>query len=234
MEDVVSHAQVHRVDIALDGAFEFRGVPAGEYLLRITNMDGETLFQQFATVHEHMDELHVSLPDSGQTESKPGKVSLTQLLHPPDKKAVQAFHAALRFSESGKYGEAVTALEKAVQISPEFGQAYTNLAVQHIRLQRYQEAAAESEHAMKIGGPDPVNLCNLAFAQFQLHQFPESEASARAALRLDSGYLQAHLVLGSVLALNRAAWDEAIGHLQLAARQFASAQKTLDSLRAAH
>jgi tetratricopeptide (TPR) repeat protein len=236
MEDIVSHVQIHRVDIALDGTFEFRGVPTGDYVLRVTNLNGDVIHQQFTTVHEHMDELSVNVPESvrgERTNSLAGKVSMTQLLHPPDKKAVQAFHTATRLSESGKYDQAVSELEKAVRISPEFGQAYTNLAVQHMRLGQYELAAAESTRAIQIGGQDPVNLCNLAFAQFQLHHYEEAEVLSRAALRLDSGYLQAHLVLGTVLALNRTTYTEAITHLQLAARRFASARRTLDALRAA-
>jgi hypothetical protein len=233
LEEVVTRTQIHRVDIHGDGAFEFRGVPSGDYLLRVTDLHGDTVYQQFVTIQEHFSEIQVSLPDSGRTPVHPGKVSLTQLMHPPDKKAVQAFHTALRLSESGKYNQAASELERALQISPEFGQAYTNLAVQHMRLGQYEQAAAESRHAMQIGGEDPVNLCNLAYAQFQLHQYSDAETSSRAALRLDSGYLQGHLVLGSVLALNREHWDEAIKHLQIAARQFESAQKTLDAIHAA-
>jgi len=233
MEDTTSHSQVHRVDCTMDGSFEFRSVPTGEYVLQVTNTHGDTVYQQFFTVHEHMDEVRVVLPQSGPVPAKAEKVSVTQLLHPPDKKAVQAFHAAGRLADSGKYADAVSELEKAIKISPEFGQAYTNLAVQHMRMQLYEEAAAETKRAMEIGGPDPINLCNLAFAQFQLHRYDESEANARASLRLDSGYLQAHLVLGTVLALNPAARLEAMQHLKLAATRFASAQKTLDALRAA-
>jgi tetratricopeptide (TPR) repeat protein len=235
MEDVVNHTQIHRVDVAMDGSFEFRGVPAGDYILRVTNLHGDTVFQQLTTINEHMAELSVTMPDTGQVERaklRPGRVSVTQLLHPPDKKAVQAFQTANRLAESGKYDQAAAELERAVSISPEFGQAYTNLAVQHIRLSQYEQAAVESTRAMQIGGQDPVNLCNLAFAQFQLHQYAEAVVSSRAALRLDSGYLQAHLVLGTVLALDRATRQEAITHLQLAATRFASAQKTLDALRA--
>ena len=120
-----------------------------------------------------------------------------------------------------------------MSIAPDFAEAHTNLAVQYIRRNRLEQAAAEARRAMEIGGPDAINLCNLAFVQFQLRHYGDAEASALAALRLDSGYLQAHLVLGSVLALDRTTWTEAIAHLEKAATKFASAQKTLDALRAA-
>jgi tetratricopeptide (TPR) repeat protein len=234
MEEIVLHSQIHRIDVRFDGSFEFRGVPQGDYVFNITDLHGHNISQQFVNIHEHMDELDVRLPDSGRTPSLPGKVSVAQLMHPPDKKAVQAFHTALRFSESGKHDAAVTALEKALSISPEFGEAHTNLAVQYIRLNQFALAAAESRRAMEIAGPDPVNLCNLAFSQFQLRQFADAEASARAALRLDKDYLQADLILGTVLALNRAARAEAVTHLERAAPRFPSAQKTLDAIRAAN
>ena len=232
MEDAVSHTRISRVDVRSDGGFEFRGVPIGEYTLIITDLQGNTLHQQFVSIHEHMNELVIMLPDSGGGQSLPGKVSVTQLMHPPDKKAVQAFRAAARFSESGNNDSAIAELEKAVRITPDFAEAHTNLAVQYIRRNRLVQGAAEARRAMEIGGPDPINLCNLGFVQYQLRQYSDAEASARAALRLDSGYLQANLVLGSVLALNRATWAEAIVHLEKAATRFASAQKTLDAIRA--
>jgi tetratricopeptide (TPR) repeat protein len=232
MEDLVNHTQTHRVDVALDGTFQFRRVPTGEYLLRITDMQGETVSQHHVTVYQHMVELEVRMPPSVRITSAPGTVSLTQLRHPPAKKAVQAFSAASRLSSSGKYDEAAAELEKAIRISPEFASAYTNLAVQHIRLRRYQEAAAASERALQIAGPDPLNLCNLAFAQFQLRRLDEAAASARAALRLDSSYTQADLVLGAVLANDPATRDQAIQHLERAAEKFPSARVNLERLRA--
>jgi tetratricopeptide (TPR) repeat protein len=233
LEEVINRTEVHRVDVGHEGNFELRGVPTGDYLLRVTNVQGQTLYQQYVTVQEHMRELTVRLPESERRPSAPGTVSLMQLSHPPDKKAVQAFTAAVRLSSSGKYGEAAAELEKAIRISPEFAGAYTNLAVQQIRMNRFEDAAASSEHAIQIAGPDPINLCNLAFAQYQLQRYDDAMANARAALRLDSGYLQAHLVLGALLARDPAARAEAIRHLELAAEKFPSARVNLDRLRAA-
>jgi tetratricopeptide (TPR) repeat protein len=233
MEEIATHNEVHRVDVALDGSFEFRHVQPGEYALRIVDQTGQTVVQNFVSVQQHMAELTVRMPVYGQRRPATGTVSVTQLRHPPAKKAVQAFAAASKLAESGKYDQAVEELAKAIRISPEFAGAYTNLAVQHIRLHRFQEAAEESARAIQIGGPDPLNLCNLAFAQFQLLRLDESAANARAALRLDSGYLQAHLVLGAILANDPASREEAIQHLEKAAEKFPSARVNLERLRAA-
>jgi tetratricopeptide (TPR) repeat protein len=232
MQDVMNRTEIHRVDVGAEGNFIFRSVPTGDYLLRVTDLKGQTIHEQYVTIQEHMGDLAVRLTESERRQQAPGTISLNQLTHPPSKKAVQAFAAATRLSESGKYDAAAAELEKAVQISPEFASAYTNLAVQQIRMHRFQDSAASSKRAIEIAGPDPLNLCNLAFAQYQLEQYDNAIANARAALRFDSGYPQAHLIVGSVLARDPAARAEAIQHLELAADKFESARKNLELLRA--
>jgi tetratricopeptide (TPR) repeat protein len=116
----------------------------------------------------------------------------------------------------------MTELEKAIRISPEFAAAHTNLAVQYLRMGRFEDSIAESARAIQLGGPDPVTLCNLATAQAGLHRYAKAEKSARTALRLDSGYLKANLILGSILADEPATRGEGVKHLEKAAAEFAS------------
>jgi tetratricopeptide (TPR) repeat protein len=233
MEDVSAHTATSRVDIRLDGSFEFRDVRTGDYTLRVTDAFGVTLYQQFVTIQEHMPELEVRLPEreSDGAGARAATVSVTQLMHPPQKKAVQAYQRALRLSSAGKYGDSVTELQNAIRISPEFAAAHTNLAAQHFRLGRFEESAAESARAIQLGGPDPINLCNLATAQARLHRFAEAEKTARAALRLDPDYLKANLILGSVLADQPATRGEGIKHLEKGAAEFTSARQFLEQLR---
>jgi len=193
--------KLSQVDVQTDGSFEFLDIAFGDYVLRVTDGFGLTVCQKFVTIRDHMPELDVRLPERESNGAGTGAatVSVTQLMHPPDKKAVQAFKSALRFSSAGKYENALSELEKAIHISPEFAEAHSNLAVQYFRMGRFEESIAESAQAIQIGGPDPLNLCNLAAAQAQLRRFAEAEKLARAALRLDSDYLKANLVLGSIL-----------------------------------
>ena len=233
LEDMVNHLDLGRVDVRPDGSFDLHRVPTGEYLLRVTNDTRQTVYTKIVTIIDHVTELKVELTEIRERSPAPGAgtISFRQLSHPPDKKAVQAFAAAERLSSAGKYQEAAAELEKAIRISPEFAGAYTNLAVQQIRLSRFEEGAASAQRAMEIGGADAVDLCNLAYAQFQLRRFEESAASAAAALRIDPGSLQAHLILGSVLANVPERRAEAIAHLKLAAEKFQSAKSTLEQLR---
>ena len=231
MVEAGTHNQTQRVGVNADGRFEFRDVAPGEYVLHVTTLRGEPVCEQYVTVYQHISEVEVRLPESPRRPSAPGTVSLYELSHPPAKKAVKAFYAAVQLSSGGSYERAAEELTKAIRISPDFAAAYTNLAVQHMHLGRYQEAADETAHAIRIAGPDARNLCNLAFAQIKLGRSADAVASARAALRLDSGFPSAHLILGSILANDPATRAEAVPHLEQAARTYPSARATLDAVR---
>jgi tetratricopeptide (TPR) repeat protein len=223
----------HRVEVQSDGSFQMRDIRAGSYTLRVTTLHGDLIHQEMVSVIPQTGPLTVRLRAPTGRPSAPGTVSVTQLRHPPARKAFQAMASAQRFSESGQTGKAVEELEKAIRISPEYADAYNNLAVQHIRLGRFEEACAELSHAIAIAGPNPLLLANLAFVQCQLNRIPEAAASARAALRLDAGSPPANLILGSILALDPRTRAESIPHLELAAETLPSARATLEKIRRA-
>jgi tetratricopeptide (TPR) repeat protein len=234
LEDATTHARTAHVDVRIDGSFEFRGLSTGDYTLHVTDDSGQPVWEQPVTIQMPMPEVEVRLPDreSGRGSSKASTVSLTELAHPPDKKAVKAFQSALHFADTWKYQDAASELEKAIGISPEFAEAHTNLELQYFRLGRYEESAAESARAIQISGPQARNLCNLATAQARLQRFEEAEKSARAALRLDSRLLQANLILGFILVDDPLTRTEGLKHLQKAAPAFTSARLFLERLQA--
>ncbi len=231
--DISHRADAHRVDVRADGEFEFRAISPGEYSLRVTNLNGEPIHEQFVTITGYGEPLRVELPGAKPLSSAPGTISMKQLRHPPTAKAFQAVAAAQRLSEAGDQEKAAAELEKAIRLSPDYADAYNNLAVQHIRMNRFDAAATELQRAIELAGPTPMMLCNLAFAQHKLQRDPEAVANTRAALRLDSSYAQAHLILGSILAMQPATRAESIPHLQRAAETLPSARVTLERARKA-
>jgi tetratricopeptide (TPR) repeat protein len=153
------------------------------------------------------------------------------LRHPPARKAFQAVLAAKKFSLAGDYEKAAGELQKAVRISPYYADAYTNLGVQHIHLERYPEAADEFARALEIGGPNPLVLTDLASAQYALRHFDDAVQSARWALRLEPGYPQAHFILGLTLSMDTRTVPEGLEHLRKAAETIPSAQVQLEKVR---
>jgi tetratricopeptide (TPR) repeat protein len=232
LADLNRSDEMHRADVQLDGTFHLRDIPFGQYMLRVT-LRGDVVHQEFVAVNPQAAPLTVRLPGSAKQPSAPGTVSITQLRHAPARKAYQAVVSAQRFADSGQTAKAVEELEKAIRISPEYAEAYNNLAVQHIRMDRFEDAAAELARALAISGPSPMPLANLAYVQYRLNRFPEAIASARAVLRLDSGSPRAHLILGSLLAVDPRTRAESIPHLEQAAETLPSARTALEQLRRA-
>ncbi len=231
LEDLHSHERAGMQDLSSDQSFTFRNLTHGDYRITITNSRGEPVYQDFLTVDGHASVLTVQLPKAKIERPPSGPVSITHLQHPPASKAFTALVTAQRFSQAGDYRHAAEELEKAVRISPDYVEAYNNLAVQHIRLGEYSRAVEEIRRAGEIAKPGPIQLCNLAFAQFQLKQYGEAMESARASLRLDSHYAQAHYVLGALLARDPKTLGEALPHLEAAAKTLPSAESMLEMAR---
>jgi tetratricopeptide (TPR) repeat protein len=221
------------VDVRNDGSFELTGVVAGEYRLVVSLRNGGPVCERFISLSPSTTILSVRLPPSA-TRLAPGAqtVSVIQLLHPPSRKAQRYFREAYKLSAGGNYVKAAKALETAVQQSPEYAEAHTNLGVQYIRLNRLQDAIAEFDRALEIAGPATVPLCNRAWVEMKLGRFKQSEESAREALRLDNSYTKGHLILGTLLASDPNTRQEAVQHLRRAEGDFQSARKILAGLEA--
>jgi tetratricopeptide (TPR) repeat protein len=141
-----------QADVQSDGEFSLRNVPYGEYLLKVTSYQGDAVSQQFVSIHERSSLLEVTLPEGAPTPSG-GTVSFTELRHPPAKKAVRIAAAAQQFAVSGHTERAAEELQKALEISPDYAAAHSNLGVEHMRLRRFDAARAEIERAIEIAGP---------------------------------------------------------------------------------
>jgi tetratricopeptide (TPR) repeat protein len=229
--DIHSNREVDHTEVRFDGAFVFRSVSYGDYQIRITDAFGEVLHQDFVTVGAHTQPVEILLP-KGRIERPPsGPVSVTQLQHPPARKAFEAFVAAQRFSEAGQFEKAAAELEKAIRISPEYAEAYTNLTAQHVRMGRYAEAIGDATRAMELTRPNAMDLSNLAYAQYMLKRYGEAVQSARTAVRLEPANDKAQYMLGTLLVMERSTLREGVAHLERALPSIPAARANLDLAR---
>ena len=229
--DTHSNREVDHTQVRFDGGFVFRNVSYGEYRIRITNGSGEVLHQDFVTVGAHTPIVEILLPREPIERPPSGPVSVTQLQHPPARTAFVALLAAQRFSEAGQFEKAAAELEKAIRISPEYAQAYTNLAAQHARMGRYAEAIGDATHAMELTKPNAVDLSNLAYAQYMLKRYAEAVQSARTAVRIDPANDKAHYLLGTLLVMRGSTLREGVAHLERALPAIPAARANLDLAR---
>ncbi len=229
--DFRGRQRVDAAELSPDGTFTLRHVPYGEYQIIVTDAGGNTVSQEFLTVAAVTPPPVIHVMASSPERPPAGPVSLTQLQHPPDRKAVQAALAAEKFSASGNFERAADELEKAVRISPYFAAAYINLAAQHIHLGRYREAESECRKAIGLAGPTALVLTDLASAQYALKEFDEAAGSARQALRLEPDYPRGHLILGLILATDTRTVHDGLAHLEKAAETIPSAQRQVERVR---
>ncbi len=229
----VAHHVTLIADIHASGRFEFQNLPYGDYWLRVIDPHGQQIFQETIIVGTGAGPVLIQLPERQNARPVSGAISAIELGHPPAKKAVQAAATAQKLSEAHDYARAAAMLETAIRISPDYAGAHENLAVQEIRLGRFEQAAAEAERAIQLGERTALGFSNLAYAQFQLHQFESARESARQALRIDADFASAHYLLGALLAMDGRTLAEAIPHLERAAQTLPSARDLLQRAREA-
>jgi tetratricopeptide (TPR) repeat protein len=231
LSDLHGGPKVAQAPFGGDGRFEFRHLPYGEYRLTVLDANQKPIHEELIAVHDQQHPIEVDVRVVAAEPAAASTVSRQELLHPATKKAFQAFLAAQKFSEAGEHEKAAEQLEKAIQLSPDYCNAWINLAAQHIFLKRYEQALQELTHASQISRPTALLLSNMAFAQFALHRFAEGTLSAREALRLDPSCVQAHYLLGSLLAQDRRTRTEGIQHLEVATRTMPAARTELERIQ---
>ncbi len=126
-----------KTDVLTDGAFLFRRVPYGDYVLKITTYDGSPIVEQFVAVHQSPTVADVRLPNPFEPRPATGRVSLRELQHRPAAKAVKAALAGQRFSHEGQY-------ERAAEESSKSGEALTGLRGGPIRISPSNTSASGS------------------------------------------------------------------------------------------
>ena len=129
LDSLTSHGDSAHADVQSDGSFSFRNMPCGEYRLRITNYQGETIQQEFVSVTPQTPTVTVQLAEPEAARPPAGSVSVGRLQHPPAPKAFKAVFAAQKLSQAGEYEKAASKLEEALRISPDYSEAWTNLTV---------------------------------------------------------------------------------------------------------
>jgi tetratricopeptide (TPR) repeat protein len=221
------HQKFGSAELPPDGAWRFRDVPYGEYTLTIVDGSGAAIYEQGVSVGPRTSRMMVRLPEKDTSRTVSGTVSLLQLRNPIRKKALQFFRTSEKLFDAGEYEKAAEELQKAIQVSPGYAQAYSNLAIVHIWIGLYERAVSDASQALRIAGPNARDLSNMALAECKLERYADSMQSARSALRLDPNYNPAHYLLGAVLAMDKRTIAESVPHLERAAQTIGSAKEML-------
>lgn len=172
------------------GLFEFKGVKAGRYVIRVECAGYQTAEktvdlqpsrytrQEFVMINlgERLDEKE-STPPAGESTVQAGFLSVPR-------KAQKALERAQTASRKGRHQQAVRHLNEALKLHPDFPEAYNNLAVQYLRLGRPQDALESLSRSLQLR-PTAEAYQNLGVVQMNQGRYEQAYEALRQALQLN-------------------------------------------------
>ena len=117
--------------------------------------------------------------------------------------------------DRGEVNQAITHLQKALQINPNYAEARNNLGNALLRKGEADEAIVQLQQALQIMPRFVMAQCNVGDALLQKGQVDEAIVHFQQALEIDPGLADAHNSLGNAL-LQKGDGDGAIAQFQTA------------------
>jgi tetratricopeptide (TPR) repeat protein len=165
LENLRSHNKYRSTEFQQDGTFRFGMIPNGDYRLIVFDGKSGILLDQIVTVTPLDPVLMVRLSKQEAVQGPlSATVSASELRHPVTEKALRARMASHKLFDAGDVGGAARELNKAIHLSPDYAEAYSDLAALHIRTGLYEQAIRETSRSLQLGRPNARDLCNKALA----------------------------------------------------------------------
>ena len=203
---VLEAGRAERAELSMvdrDGRFQFHSLPAGSYLLQVLSESGNVIAWEQVNVSANGAPVTVELPEERNLVPTGKTVAASQLMHPPDKRAIREALKGEKFSAARDYAHAAEQFAKAVAEDPYYSDAYNNLGVQYVRLGRPADAISAFQRAAELDPGAAIVRTNLAVLLAQAGQFDDAESYARQGVRLDPANEKGRQVLESILAAER-------------------------------
>jgi tetratricopeptide (TPR) repeat protein len=206
------------------GSFEFVGVTPGQYELQLSGAAGQIVHEESLLVTGGRQYLTISIPAKTKVGKSDGAtVSIRQLQHKVPSEAQKEFAKGKTASKKGEHALALDHFRKAIQIDPEFLEAFNSAGASEMELGHFNEAAEQFQKAVDLVPDYPVALGNLSAALCKLGHYREAAEVARRTLKLDPLLLKVRYVLGLSLATVGGNQAEALDNLQRAATEIPAA-----------
>ena len=194
------------------GNFAFRGLPNGSYTITI---DKEAEYKpitqsvdiiQFRGAPAQTYTVNIRLEFKDRVETKPAVVN-AEFANVP-KKALGHYNDAIELSKKKDYLGAIEQLKLAIAEYPSFTQAFNEMGVQYLKLNRLEDANQAFQEALKIDPESFPALTNRGIANVMLKRYGEAVPVLRKAVKNNDQSAVVHYFLGQALA-NLGLFDDA-------------------------
>lgn len=195
-----------------NGNFAFRGLPAGNYTITI---DKEVEYKpvsqtvdilQFRGGPPQTYTVNIRLEFKDRTKAEPAVLN-AEFANVP-KKALTHYNQAIELSKNNNGEGAIAELKLAIAEHPTFTQAFNELGVQYLKLNKLEEADAAFQGALKIDPASFPALINRGIAHVMMKRYGEAVPLLRKALKGHEQSAVGHYFLGQALA-NLGLFDDA-------------------------
>ncbi|MDX1981073.1 MAG: tetratricopeptide repeat protein [Bryobacteraceae bacterium] len=230
--DASSHMVVERTPVSPTGAFVLHNAPKGGtgFDLRVVDRRGDVLRQERVSASQPPSGLTIRVNGEKQARPSGEVISVKRLRHKPPKKARKEYELAEKALKKGDPEGSLRHLQAAVEVDPEFLEAYNNMGTRLLNLGRPGPAAEAFRKAADLNPVESKPYTNLAIALLHLNQPAEAERAARHSLGLHRESRHAEYVLGLSLATQKKDVPEALALLRRAAVEWPHAGLVAASL----
>lgn len=159
-------------------------------------------------------------------------VSIQQLQHKVSKQAMKEYKKGRNAYSKGDYEGALSHLQNAIQLDPEFADGHNDLGVVLGKLGNTAEAAEQFQKAINLSPDHSVATTNLCLILYMLRRYQEVVPLARRALKNDPGQTYVRYVLAMSIVAQRGDKKEALDNLERAATRFPEARLTASQILA--
>jgi tetratricopeptide (TPR) repeat protein len=193
------------------GRYQFLGIPTGRY--RLTAFD--PVDATIASDSEEADtsrigsnrlivHLYIREKSLPRSEKKVGVVSVAEATQQVPKEAKKAYEQGLKLKNDKKLDKALESFDRALQLFPEYFQAFTGRG--EIRIAQNQSAAAIEDfaRALKLNEEYAPALRGAGYCKLEQQQFADAVQYLERAIAVDPNIAETHLFLGIAnLSLNQ-------------------------------
>lgn len=187
------------------GLFVFRKLSDGTFHVRIQASDKGYVSQTkrvelarplgFGAASEEVD--FVLVPH--RNPSEPGRSEVVFVQDVPEQARKLYQRAAQLLQQPDKHQDALTTLQQAIQIYPEYFDALDLLGTELVKQREYDAAIAPLSHAVEVNPKSHSSWFALGVAQYNVKQQPAAVESLRRAVSLKQNSVNASLWLGIAL-----------------------------------
>ena len=156
----------------------------------------------YALAYSGLADSYLLLPNYGGAPTAdvipPARAAVTKALELDD--LLAEAHASLGLLDTLdlRLERAITHMERAVQLKPNYATGHHWLGLGHLSLGHFDQAIAEGKRAAELDPLSVIINADLAWTYASAHRLDEAEAQARKTLEIDPRFFLAHYYLGGV------------------------------------